>query len=149
MQTLNPIFVLSGPPPSGKFTVAPALLSRFPHGIHIPVDTLRNWVVSGISDPIGSWDEETERQFQLARQGAVRLATIYAKSGFAVAIDDVITPEHFQSHYAPHFVNIQPHQIILLPKPGITTSVNLILLHLAGKLLTAAICRWMKPSRKF
>jgi hypothetical protein len=71
MQTLNPIFVLSGPPASGKSMVAPALLSRFPHGIHVPVDMLRNWVVSGISDPIGSWDEETERQFRLARRGAV------------------------------------------------------------------------------
>jgi hypothetical protein len=44
------------------------------------------------------------------------LALTYAEAGFAVTIDDVITPEHYQSHYAPHFKEVQPFQIMLLPQ---------------------------------
>ena len=120
----SPIFVLSGPPASGKSTMAPALLQNYPHGLHIPVDTLRNWVASGKSDPIGSWDDETEHQFRLARQGAAQLAITYADAGFAVAIDDVITPEHFQSHYAPHFEESQPFQVMLLPQVDVARARN-------------------------
>jgi hypothetical protein len=111
----NPIFVFSGLPAAGKSTVATALLSRFPLGLHIPVDTIRNWVVSGLSDPIGSWDPDTEQQFRLARQSAVQIALTYAAAGFAVVIDDVIMPEHFAVHYQPHFGDFTPYQIMLRP----------------------------------
>jgi thymidylate kinase len=113
----NPIFVFSGLPAAGKSTVAAALLKHFPLGIHIPVDTIRNWVVSGLSDPIGSWDPETEQQFRLARQAAVQIARTYAVAGFAVVIDDVIMPEHFEAHYQPHFGEFTPYQIMLRPPP--------------------------------
>ena len=111
----NHIFVFSGLPAAGKSTVAAALLSHFPLGLHIPVDTIRNWVISGLSDPIGSWDPETEQQFRLARQAAVQIALTYAAAGFAVVIDDVIMPEHYETHYQPHFREYSPWQIMLRP----------------------------------
>jgi hypothetical protein len=111
----NPIFVFSGLPAAGKSTVAAALLNHFPLGLHIPVDTIRNWVLSGLSDPIGSWDPDTEQQFRLARQAAVQIALTYAAAGFAVVIDDVIMPEHFDAHYQPHFGEFTPYQIMLRP----------------------------------
>jgi len=88
------------------------------------VDTLRNWVVAGISDPIGSWNDETESQFRLARKGAAQLARTYAEADFTVVIDDVITPEHFQSHYLPHLSGIQCHQIMLMPRLEIALARN-------------------------
>lgn len=61
-------------------------MKRFPKGLHIAVDDVREWVVSGISHPM-DWCEETERQFQLAENSAVDVALRYQAAGFAVAID--------------------------------------------------------------
>lgn len=81
-----PIFFVTGPPAAGKTTFSRALLQEFAFGLHIPVDDLREWVVSGISHPLG-WTEETTRQFRLAEESAVDLAIRYNDAGFAVAID--------------------------------------------------------------
>lgn len=86
MASLPPIFFLTGPPAAGKTTLSIALMKRFEFGIHIPVDDLREWVVSGIAHPIG-WSDETTRQFRLAENGACDLAIRYQDAGFAVAID--------------------------------------------------------------
>lgn len=90
MERAVPIFLLTGTPGSGKSSVAKALLRRYSFGIHILVDDLREWVVSGIAHPVPVWTDETGRQFRLARQAAVATAARYAAAGFAVAIDDVI-----------------------------------------------------------
>ncbi len=70
----------------GKSTLSRALMRRFEHGLHIEVDVLREWVVSGIAHPM-DWTDETVRQFRLAEQAAVDLAIRYQDAGFAVAID--------------------------------------------------------------
>ena len=83
---MSPIIFITGSPAVGKSTLATALLRRFPFGLHIPVDDLREWVVSGVAHPL-NWSEETTRQFQLAEQAACDLAVRYSDAGFAVAID--------------------------------------------------------------
>jgi predicted kinase len=111
----RPLFILSGSPASGKTTVAKALLQQFIFGFYVPVDTLRNWVLSGISDPIGSLDDETERQFSLARDTAASVAQIYLKAGFAVVIDDVVFPPQVATHYDPVFADHEVYKILLKP----------------------------------
>jgi hypothetical protein len=67
-------------------------MEQHPFGLHLPVDDLREWVVSGIAHPVPEFTPETQRQFDLARHSAGRTAEIYHQAGFAVAIDDVLGP---------------------------------------------------------
>jgi len=120
----NPIFIFSGAPASGKTTVSKALLQEFAFGLHIPVDTLRNWVVSDLSDPIGSWDAETERQFKLAREAAAATTKTYAKAGFAVAIDDLILPEQAETHYDKISGGNEVYKILLKPSLEVVLARN-------------------------
>ncbi|MES1227018.1 MAG: AAA family ATPase [Armatimonadota bacterium] len=86
-----PIYILVGAPAVGKSSLAVALMKRFPLGVHVPVDDLREFVVSGIAHPVG-WTDETTRQFRLAEQNACDMARRYQDAGFAVAIDHCEDP---------------------------------------------------------
>lgn len=90
------IFLLAGCPGSGKTTTALALMRRFPRGVRISVDDLRDQVVSGLAGPIPEWTNETTRQFTLARRSAAFMAREYAAVGFAVAVEDVGGPEELE-----------------------------------------------------
>ena len=87
-----PIFLIVGAPAVGKSTTSRALAARFERSIHIPVDDLRDMVVSGIVLPNPVWSEPLVEQVGLARRTAIGAAVRYADAGFAVVIDDFWDP---------------------------------------------------------
>jgi predicted ATPase len=111
---MNPIFVLNGTPGSGKTTLSKELMQLFPHGIHIPVDNLREWVVSGLAGPL-DWSEETTRQFRLAESAAASVARRYQDAGFAVAIDHCQHLEHLDGMVEKHLAGRRVYKVLLLP----------------------------------
>lgn len=82
------VICLTGAPGAGKTTVAEALASRVPAGVHVPVDFFRKMVRAGYASP-HHWSAEVERQYDLARRAAAATALTYATAGFVVVIDDI------------------------------------------------------------
>jgi hypothetical protein len=121
---MNPIFLIVGPPAVGKSSTSRALAARFPRSIHIPVDDLRNMVVSGIVLPSAEWSDELAQQVALARVSATHMAFAYHDAGFAVVMDDFWDADHL-SHYKTLFSHPNLHKIILNPDQGEAHQRNL------------------------
>jgi chloramphenicol 3-O-phosphotransferase len=110
-----PIFLLSGLPAAGKSSVARALMARFPYGLHLSVDSLRTWVVSGYARATPVLSPEARRQFAVARRSAARIAREYADAGFAVAVDDVLSPGDARDLFVTPFAGYTIHKVLLRP----------------------------------
>lgn len=89
-------------------------MARYPRGLHIPVDDLRLWVSSGLSDSV-PWTDETERQFQIAEESAMLVATRYQDAGFAVAIDHCRNIPRLDSITSTWLCDRNVVKVLLLP----------------------------------
>ncbi len=112
---MMPIFLLAGGPAVGKSTTAAALAARFPKSIHIPVDAVRDMVVSGQALPGADWSQELVEQLVVARECAVTMALAYHRAGFAVVIDDFWDPNSGLAEYTPLFSHPQACRVLLYP----------------------------------
>ena len=111
------IFLLVGAPAVGKSTTAHALATRFEKSIHIPVDDVRDMVVSGLAYPGGNWGTGLIEQLESARESVSQMALTYHKAGFVVVIDDFWDPNSRLLEYDHLFQTPDVHKILLYPNP--------------------------------
>ena len=109
------IFLLVGAPAVGKSTTAHALAAHFQKSIHIPVDDIRDMVVSGLLLPGPVWSEGLTEQVMLARAGVTQMALNYCKAGFVVVIDDFWDTNSHLQEYDNLILEANFHKILLLP----------------------------------
>jgi predicted kinase len=122
---MSAIFLIVGAPAVGKSTTAHILAGRFPKSVHIPVDNLRDMVVSGLIYPGEDWSEGLVEQLRLARQVAVHMAITYSQAGFTVAIDDFWDPASRLEEYSELIQLADFHKILLFPAREIALARNL------------------------
>lgn len=111
---MTSVYLLVGPPAVGKSTTSRALAARFPKSVHIPVDNIRDMVVSGLRLPGADWNDELAQQITLARATVAHMALTYHKAGFAVVIDDFWDPNH-RTDYRHLLDQTQVHKVVLFP----------------------------------
>jgi len=124
MGSHNPLFIIIGPPAVGKSTTSQAIAAHFPKSIHIPVDDLRDMVVSGLVLPGTVWSDELAQQISLARSTVVHMAHSYQAAGFVVVIDDFWDAGHPRD-YEDLFRLPNLHRIVLLPQQAEAHQRNL------------------------
>jgi hypothetical protein len=111
---MQPMFFLIGPPAVGKSTASKALALKFSKSIHIPVDDIRDMVVSGLALPGLEWNQDLVQQITLARVSAIQMALYYQRAGFAVVIDDFLDPNQLQE-YKTLPGDLRIHKFVLFP----------------------------------
>ena len=117
------IWFISGVPGAGKSATAEALCRRFARAIHIPVDDIRDFVVSGFASPLEPLTGETTLQFRLAREAGARMAAAYADAGYEVVIDDVVD-ERYIDDFLPYLEGRTLRKVVLLPQLSVALARN-------------------------
>jgi len=122
---MNPMFLVLGAPAVGKSTTSRALAAHFPKSIHIPVDSIRDMVVSGLALPGTEKNDTLVEQVALARKSVCQMAFNYHEAGFVVVIDDFFHADHMLD-YEPLLNHPSTNKILLYPGQMIAHERNLI-----------------------
>lgn len=112
---MTPIFLIAGSPGVGKSTIGRALAGQFDKGLHIPVDTIRYMVVSGLLTPGPDWGPGLIEQLAVARESVSKMALRYNQNNFAVTVDDFWDHNSRLVEYQDMMRASQTHKILLYP----------------------------------
>lgn len=115
------ILILTGPPASGKNSVAPLVARKRSRCAIIDVDQVRHMLVQ---PHVAPWEgEEGERQTRLGVENACLLAARFADDGCDVILLDFLW-EYTTGIYRTHLAAHQPKVVLLMPSLAETLRRN-------------------------
>lgn len=112
------VVIVTGPPGSGKSSVAEALCERYDRTVHIEGDAFFGFIRMGLVKP---WLPESDHQNRMIARAIARAAATYARELYAVFIDAIVGP-----HTLPIFAEelsesgVQLHLALLRPSLEVT-----------------------------
>jgi adenylate kinase family enzyme len=86
------VLILTGPPGSGKSTVARLLTAKRERAAHIESDVFWHFITSGYVEP---WKRESHEQNTIVMEIVADVAARYARAGYFTVIDGIISPSWF------------------------------------------------------
>ena len=88
----GPVLIVTGPPGSGKTTVAELLAGSRPRAVHLESDRFFHFIAAGYIEP---WKPESHEQNSTVMRIVANAAAGYAEAGYFTIIDGFISPGWF------------------------------------------------------
>jgi hypothetical protein len=108
------VFLVTGPPASGKSTIGCLLARLLEPGVHLEGDFFRRSVVSGRHEMTPDPSSDALAQLRLRYALTARAAETYFEAGFSVVVEDVVAGPFLAEVISE--IRSQPlHVVVLLP----------------------------------
>lgn len=92
-MTKAKLIFITGPSGTGKSTVAQAVANNWPSTCAlIDFENMRGLIKSGYAEPADGWNDETERQWDIAKQAIAAMSEVYIRNGVSVVLPVFATP---------------------------------------------------------